>query len=288
MTRIVFVTGHEFGCKALQGITESEEFQSGAIQVPLVVGLSESLAGSTVGYCSPRALAAQFKAEYIEVTDGTLRSIKRSLEEAAMDLLLVIGWSRLIPADILNIPSAKVCGSYGAIGMHPTLLPRGRGRAPIPWTIIKSLRRTGLSVFGLEEGPDEGAIVKQYSFEISKDETSASLYSKFLRLHYVAGSELTKIVSQGDIRARKQNEAEATYWQKRVPDDSKIPYDTTFKEAEAIVRGQQSPYPRARLYIDGDWKPVSRLLPDDSSPLLEDEIRVRFVDRAAKAVLSFR
>ena len=38
--------------------------------------------------------------------------------------------------------------------MHPTLLPVGRGRAAIPWAIIKGLDKTGVTMFKLDEGVD--------------------------------------------------------------------------------------------------------------------------------------
>src|SRR5690606_21684147 len=54
-----------------------------------------------------------------------------------LDWLFIIGWSQIVSNQVLNSPKS------GCIGMHPTLLPVGRGRAAIPWAIIKGLDKTG-------------------------------------------------------------------------------------------------------------------------------------------------
>ena len=56
------------------------------------------------------------------------------------DLILVLGWSQLLKNEILSIPNITVIGS------HPTELPKYRGRAPIPWTILKELKESALTL----------------------------------------------------------------------------------------------------------------------------------------------
>ena len=71
-----------------------------------------------------------------------------------------MGWSQLLKNDILTIPE------FGVIGSHPTQLPKYRGRAPIPWTILKKLKHSALTFFFIEEGIDNGDILDQKIFEI--------------------------------------------------------------------------------------------------------------------------
>ena len=73
--------------------------------------------------------------------EGSLPNIK-----GQYDLALVCGWSRLLPLDLAPV----------MVGSHPTLLPKGRGRHPIPWALILGLEQTGLSFFHLSEEPDAG------------------------------------------------------------------------------------------------------------------------------------
>ena len=66
----------------------------------------------------------------------------------------------------------------GVFGMHPTLLPRHRGRAPIPWAILCGLARTGVTLFEIVDSTaDSGAIVGQVSVDIAADAVAESAAS---------------------------------------------------------------------------------------------------------------
>ena len=68
-----------------------------------------------------------------------------TLKKKNIDWLFIIGWSQIASEKVLNS-----CNK-GVIGAHPTLLPRGRGRASIPWAIIKGLDNTGLTFFKMDK-----------------------------------------------------------------------------------------------------------------------------------------
>ena len=68
--------------------------------------------------------------------------------------------------------------------MHPTLLPIGRGRAAIPWAILKKLPKTGVTLFKMDEGVDTGLLGSHIEIPISIDETATSLYQKVNQAHY--------------------------------------------------------------------------------------------------------
>ena len=67
--------------------------------------------------------------------------VVKAIVDSDIDWLFIIGWSQIARPTILNAPKE------GCIGMHPTLLPEGRGRASIPWAILKGLDETGVTMF---------------------------------------------------------------------------------------------------------------------------------------------
>ena len=69
------------------------------------------------------------------------------------------------PSEIIKIPK------LGVIGSHPTELPKYRGRAPIPWTIIKNLKESALTFFYIDEGIDDGDILDQINKTINVNES---------------------------------------------------------------------------------------------------------------------
>ena len=96
------------------------------------------------------------------------------IRQASLDYLLVIGWSQLLSAQIFTLVRRSL------YGMHPTLLLQGRGRAPIPWTILKGLKRTGVSMFELGSDADSGLIVGAKSFDVDPYETAKKTIRKGL------------------------------------------------------------------------------------------------------------
>ena len=88
------------------------------------------------------------------------------------DVIFVWGLSQLIPAELLAIPR------QGCIGVHPTLLPRNRGRHPLIWTLVDGLSEGGLTFFYLDEGADSGDILWQRPFPVHREDDAASLYRK--------------------------------------------------------------------------------------------------------------
>lgn len=249
--RCVVVTGHEFGLAALRGLLRAADQSGGELEVPLVLTLDERHRDDTVGYSS---LGVDLTSRNTEVRVASDRRLERDvshLRRLDPNFILVVGWSRLVGPTLLDLPSV-VRGSrtrhgpkHGAIGMHPSLLPTGRGRAPIPWTVLHRLRTTGLTVFRLEEGPDEGEIIDQLPFTTGMRPTASGLFRRFLRSHEVAGYRLGTRMVAGRVISTPQDDSIATYWPKRVPLDSVLDFTRAASDLELLVRAQTDPYPNA-------------------------------------------
>jgi methionyl-tRNA formyltransferase len=248
--RLVLVSGHSFGTRAFEGIFASDAFLDGRAVVSLMIGLDDSRAAATVGYQPLSQLAAEQGVPYIGTADGRLSSLAGRISGARPDYLLVIGWSYLVGADILSIPR------FGGIGMHPSPLPLGRGQAPIPWTIIKGLKRTALSVFFLAAAADAGPVIASYDLDVRENETSASLFYRVGHVHFIAGLDLADSIGTGLVTARSQDEAAATRWPRRRPADGEITAAMTASEIDALVRALLGPYPRAFAPVAGIQVPI--------------------------------
>jgi methionyl-tRNA formyltransferase len=268
--RLVLVSGHAFGTRAFEGIFASGAFLDGKVAVSLMIGLDDSRAASTVGYQPLSRLAAEQGVPYIGTSDGRLSSLAGRIRDAKPGYLLVIGWSYLVGGDILSIPA------FGGIGMHPSPLPLGRGQAPIPWTIIKGLKRTALSVFFLAAAADAGPVIASHDLDVRENETSASLFYRVGHAHFTAGLELADSIGSGAVTARAQDEAAATRWPRRRPADGEITAAMTAAEIDALVRALLGPYPRAFAWAEGERVPirgVERSAPDAGRPSPEDTRR---------------
>jgi len=162
------------------------------------------------------------------------------LNKIKPDLILVLGWSQLLKNEIIKIPN------IGVFGSHPTLLPKYRGRAPIPWTIIKGLKKSGLTFFWIDEGVDNGDILDQKEFFISEKEDATSLMEKITEIGKIMLIENLTKIEKGIITRKKQDELDFIEdWSKRTPEDGRIDWSKSAEEIHTLIRATTHPYPGA-------------------------------------------
>lgn len=169
----------------------------------------------------------------------------RTIETAGIDLTMVIGWSQICREPLRN------AARLGTLGFHPAPLPRFRGRAVIPWTIICGETTSGSTLFWLDEGIDSGPILAQRLFPVEPDETARSLYEKHKRSLAELVPATARRIAAGDIRAAEQNEAEASYCAKRTAVDGLIDWREPAAAIDRLIRAVGDPYPGAFTF-DGE------------------------------------
>lgn len=155
------------------------------------------------------------------------------------DLLLVVGWSQICGPDFLNILPGKV------LGYHPAALPRLRGRAAIPWTILLDEPITAGTLFRIDEGTDTGPIVAQCFFHVAQDETASSLYSKHMAVLEQLVADALPRIRQGLDGGEPQDERYATYGARRSPEDGRIDWSLPTTAIDRLIRAVGHPYPGA-------------------------------------------
>jgi methionyl-tRNA formyltransferase len=161
-----------------------------------------------------------------------------------LDWLFIIGWSQIANKRLLDAPKS------GVLGMHPTLLPKGRGRASIPWAIIKGLDETGVTLFKLDEGVDTGCILSQYKIPLTESTNSTELYSSVNNAHVSLMTSIIPKILNGSVTLEEQNNADATEWQGRSPKDGEIDLNHSVITAERLVRATTKPYPGAFIIMN--------------------------------------
>lgn len=168
------------------------------------------------------------------------------------DIIYCFGWSYLLPKEVFTYPK------LGALGYHPTLLPKNRGRHPIIWTIVLGLKETGSTFFYLTDTPDAGDIVSQEVIELEEFETATSLYDKLLNIGEKQVVQITNNLMYGKALRIAQDETKATYWRKRSKKDGVIDWRMDAKSIIRLINALSHPYVGAHFeYGDSDiiiWK----------------------------------
>lgn len=137
---------------------------------------------------------------------------------------------------------------HGFINLHPSLLPRYRGAAPIPRQIMDGCTETGLTVFALDTAIDTGSILNQVKIPIAPDETGGELSARLAQI----GAELVlKTLNQietGSVQSQPQNPALATWAPKLTKSDRVIVWTKPAQEIHNRIRAL-SPEPGAITFF---------------------------------------
>jgi methionyl-tRNA formyltransferase len=154
--------------------------------------------------------------------------------------------------------------AHPILNVHPSLLPRWRGAAPIERAIMAGDERTGVSIMRLTAGLDSGPVCLQQPEPIEPEDTYGTLAA---RLRASGGELLVRALDRAPPCA-EQDDARASYAEKVSHSDRRLDPLRPAVELERVVRAL-APHIGARLErADGSWLGVheARSLEDDQAP----------------------
>jgi methionyl-tRNA formyltransferase len=129
------------------------------------------------------------------------------------------------------------------LNVHPSLLPRWRGAAPVERALMAGDEETGVTIHRTIEALDAGPVAAQRSFPIAPDADAGAVYALAAE---VAAELLTDVLAQAEPRFEPQPEEGATYAEKIGPEDRELAPHAPAQELVNRVRAL-SPHIGARL-----------------------------------------
>ena len=175
----------------------------------------------------------------------------------APDLVVVAAVGQILPKEMLERPR------LGCINVHPSLLPRYRGAAPLNWTIIRGEVQTGVTIMQMDEGMDSGDILLQEETPVGPCETVGELHDRLA----VRGAQLLLdvigMLEKGAIRRVPQDHAAATFAPRLKKEDGLIRWDADAPSIVRLIRGL-SPSPCAYTFLDGKMMRIFDALEKDT------------------------
>lgn len=138
--------------------------------------------------------------------DENWEIVKTEIQSFSPDFFVVASYGKIIPERILSLlPSER------RLNVHPSLLPRWRGPAPVQWTILSGDEEAGCTICTLEKKVDSGYILVQEKIKLSGDEDFCYLSEKLFGL----GSDLIcraiEMVEYGNFTLTAQDESSASW-----------------------------------------------------------------------------
>lgn len=197
------------------------------------------------------------------------------IHELAPDLIAVSAFGQILPVEMIERPR------FGCINVHPSLLPKYRGAAPLNWAIIQGETVTGITIMQMDAGMDSGDILLQEETAIGPNENVGELHDRLARRGAQLLAEAIERMLTGAITRTPQDPASATFAPRLKKHDGLIRWEADAEAVVRLVRGL-SPSPGAYTFFGGKVLRVySAAVRDALSGLLpgavwvsENELRV--------------
>jgi len=170
--------------------------------------------------------------------------LKRELFVRKPDAILVIDFGQKVKEPYLSTPK------FGCINLHPSLLPKYRGAAPIQRAIMDGQEITGVTVFKLTEQMDAGPIIAQKEVLIDLDDTAYILGMKLLSEGVNLLADALHSLINGAVQFKEQDESEATYAPKITSEESFFNFSKEAIKIHNKVRAL-NPKPGAYTFVKG-------------------------------------
>jgi len=196
---------------------------------------------------SREGIPAIFETENLS-SDKTLLS---GLSDISPDIGVVVSYGKIIPRKIFSIPGS------GSINLHFSLLPHLRGAAPIQWALMRGERKTGVSVFFINEKLDDGDVLVQKEVMIEDEDDFFTLREKLIETGKSALVESLSMFDKGIAfsSARPQDtlpvfsvDGSIAYASALKKSDGKIDWSRPASDIRNLIRGLME-WPVAHTFL---------------------------------------
>jgi len=242
---LVFIGSSNFGLRCLSACLEIPSVNVvGVVTAPQTFaisyrpeGVSNVLHADVVSFSAERGL--QSKTLVRSMGDPGLFDTVAAWKP---DAFLVAGWYHMIPRKWRELAPAY--------GLHASLLPDYSGGAPLVWAMINGEKKTGITLFQMDDGVDSGPIAGQQEEPIHPDDTIATLYARIEERGLELLRDSLPRIASGTIKLQKQDAKNRRVVPQRSPEDGQIDWTMDATYIDRFVRAQTKPYPGAFTTMD--------------------------------------
>lgn len=241
--RVVFLGTPDFAVPSLSALLHRpDEYQlAGVITQPdRPAGRGQRLTSPPVKLLSKQHRVPLLQCERLRDNPEA----RRFLRDKAPELLVVVAFGQILDEEFFNYPP------LGSLNLHPSLLPKYRGAAPVIHTLLNGETETGVSIMKIDQGMDSGDILSQKSVSIDPDVRAGELGSLLadvgaeLLIHTIPG------YARGEILPQAQDHGRATDAPRISKEERRIHWDAPAEVVHNQVRAL-NPWPVARSGFRG-------------------------------------
>jgi len=199
----------------------------------------EDQPGENIWFRTPALAARERGVPVLTPANINTPEWRARLTELRPDLILSVYYRQMIGTRILDL------ARLGAWNIHGSLLPRYRGRAPINWAVLHGESRIGMTLHRMINRADAGAIVDQEGVDLGPRDTAEQAFRKVLPCARQILARQIDALLAGTAPETPQDEALATTFTGRRPEDGRIDWRQPSGVIFNLIRAVTDPYPGA-------------------------------------------
>lgn len=169
----------------------------------------------------------------------------RELRALGPDVIVVVAYGQKLGNDILTLPR------WCCVNIHPSLLPRYRGPAPVARALLNGERTTGVCVVKVVEKMDAGPVLGMARYDVPPEATTPEAEEALSRMGADLLAEVLENIRNQTVVELPQNERDATYARKFEKGDGRIDWGKPSGKVQCFVRALQ-PFPGAFTFFKGE------------------------------------
>lgn len=227
MNKIIFMGTPAFAVPTLDLLCKHNKKPILCISQPdKIKGRNRKIRFSEVKQYAVQAEIPVFQPEDINAEESV-----QVIKKYEPDIIITVAYGGLLKKAIRSIPT------FGCINLHPSLLPKYRGSAPINFVLFQGDTITGCTVFRLTAKMDAGPILYQSTTKIIENECYTELAD---RLALQGAEDVVKtleLLDKNKCEPRKQDHSQATYSRKLAKEDFLMNWDSEAYTIQNRVRG---------------------------------------------------
>ena len=203
-----------------------------------------------------KSIAIQHNLQIIQPEKIRLKDSVDQLLKLQPDVIVVAAFGQLLPQSILDIPPC------GVINIHPSILPKYRGAAPIQWAVINGEKDTGVSLMLLDQGEDTGDVISIERIRISDEDTVQTLHDKLANLGAKQlGALLSNLPKENPPSAIPQNHNNATHAPRLTKEIGYINWNHNAIDIHNLIRGTMGWPGASTVYGEGLQVKIIKTIP---------------------------
>ncbi|RLA03992.1 MAG: methionyl-tRNA formyltransferase [Gammaproteobacteria bacterium] len=238
--KVIFAGTPDFAAAHLQALIDSKHQLCAVYTQPdRPAGRGQKLMASPVKQLALEQGLPVYQPQSLKTPEA-----RQQLQDLDADIMVVVAYGIILPADILDIPP------LGCINVHGSLLPRWRGAAPIQRAIEAGDDKTGVTIMQMDEGLDTGPMLIRSEIPINADDTSNSLYQNLMAKGAQTLVTALDKLAMKELHPTPQDDSKACYAKKLSKAEAAIDWSESAIQIDRKIRAF-NPWPGCYVSLDG-------------------------------------